>query len=306
MQHSSSKVPGVIEWEHLDKRKYFFFGPALNLGTNALLYPAKLIRVRLQAQQGNSVYSGAIDAFKKIKAREGGPRALFKGFSVNCFGVFASQVYITTFEWSRAASRPYFDSEIVRNLGAGVAAALASQCITVPVDVVSQRLMVHGQNLAKAESGTLSARTVASRIVRAESIWGFFKGYTASLLTIVPTSGLIWALYGKFRALQLHAGSDDVSQSLGRNALNQALASAAASGCTAMFTNPLEVVKTQIQVNAKLGEPVSIRGTLKELVLTEGLRALTKGLTARVVHMTLNTTILMVAYESVKLLSLHS
>lgn len=79
MQQPSSKVPGVIEWEHLDKRKYFFFGPTLNLATNALLYPAKLIRVRLQAQQGNSVYNGTLDAFRKITSREGGTRALFKG-----------------------------------------------------------------------------------------------------------------------------------------------------------------------------------------------------------------------------------
>ena len=42
--------PAVIEWQHLDKRKYFLYGPLLNLGTNAVLYPTKLVRVRLQAQ----------------------------------------------------------------------------------------------------------------------------------------------------------------------------------------------------------------------------------------------------------------
>ena len=42
-------VPGVIEWEHLDKRKYYAWGPFLNLGTTLVLYPTKLLKVRLQA-----------------------------------------------------------------------------------------------------------------------------------------------------------------------------------------------------------------------------------------------------------------
>ncbi|KAK3697178.1 hypothetical protein QZH41_013559 [Actinostola sp. cb2023] len=70
-----------IEWKDMDKKKFYLFGPTLFLGIRALLYPANLIKIRLQVQRKNALYSGSFDAFFKVITTEGF-RGLYKGFMV--------------------------------------------------------------------------------------------------------------------------------------------------------------------------------------------------------------------------------
>eukprot|EP00040_Diaphanoeca_grandis_P031121 m.185591 g.185591 ORF g.185591 m.185591 type:complete len:164 (-) comp32237_c0_seq15:750-1241(-) len=119
--------PQVIEWQHLDKRKYFLLGPTFNFGTLLLLYPTKLIKIRLQAQVGTSLYTGTFDAFGKV-IRQEGFRALYKGIGPNTLTILANQLYVANYEWSKAAATPYCENEAVRNLGAGISSACPSRC----------------------------------------------------------------------------------------------------------------------------------------------------------------------------------
>jgi hypothetical protein len=57
------------------QRKYFIYGPALNLVTNGLLYPTKLIKVRMQSEVGPGGYRSVAHAFRDIIKTEG-PRSL--------------------------------------------------------------------------------------------------------------------------------------------------------------------------------------------------------------------------------------
>eukprot|EP00050_Salpingoeca_kvevrii_P010646 m.9607 g.9607 ORF g.9607 m.9607 type:complete len:175 (-) comp2993_c0_seq1:675-1199(-) len=118
--------PDTVEWEHLDLRKYYFFGPLASFATRAMLYPANLVKTRLQVQHHTSFYNGTFDAFGKIIRHEG-PRALFKGFGINCLGIIASQCYITSYEALRHHMRVVSDIEPVRNFVAGAAASFISQ-----------------------------------------------------------------------------------------------------------------------------------------------------------------------------------
>ncbi|TMS13415.1 Solute carrier family 25 member 44 [Larimichthys crocea] len=74
----------IIEWEDLDKRKFYSFGVFMTMTIRATVYPATLIRTRLQVQRGKSLYSGTFDAFFKILRSEG-VRGLYRGFMVNTF-----------------------------------------------------------------------------------------------------------------------------------------------------------------------------------------------------------------------------
>jgi solute carrier family 25 protein 44 len=69
-------VPGVVEWAHLDKKKFYFFAPLASFLTRFMLYPSNLVKTRLQAQN-TVVYSGTFDAFRKIIKYEG-VSALYK------------------------------------------------------------------------------------------------------------------------------------------------------------------------------------------------------------------------------------
>ncbi|XP_078474933.1 uncharacterized protein LOC144950799 isoform X3 [Lampetra fluviatilis] len=140
----------IIEWEDLDKRKFFTLGIVMTLAIRAAVYPASLIRTRLQVQKGKSVYKGTADAFAKI-ARAEGARGLYRGFLVNALTIVSGQAYVTTYELARLYVSRFSDSNALKSLVAGGCASLVAQSITVPIDIISQHLMIQAMG-RKAEN----------------------------------------------------------------------------------------------------------------------------------------------------------
>lgn len=199
----------IIEWEDLDKRKFYSLGVFMTLTTRATVYPASVIRTRLQVQKGKSLYSGTFDAFCKILRTEG-VRGLYRGFMVNTLTLIAGQGYITTYELVRKYVNQYSPSNTVKSVVAGGMASLVAQTITVPIDIVSQHLMMQGQGehltrfKAKPKVGLATAkhklsfgqsRDITVQIFSADGFRGFYRGYVASLLTYIPNSALWWPFY---------------------------------------------------------------------------------------------------------------
>lgn len=199
----------IIEWEDLDKRKFYSLGVFMTMTTRATVYPFTLIRTRLQVQKGKSLYNGTFDAFCKILKAEGA-RGLYRGFMVNSFTLISGQAYITTYELVRKYVSCYSSNNTVKSLVAGGAASLVAQSITVPIDVVSQQLMVQGQGcqltrfklkpkMAMATSKHKvtfgQTRDIMVQIFHADGFRGFYRGYVASLLTYIPNSAVWWPFY---------------------------------------------------------------------------------------------------------------
>lgn len=199
----------IIEWEDLDKRKFYSLGVFMTLTTRATVYPASVIRTRLQVQKGKSLYSGTFDAFCKILRTEG-VRGLYRGFMVNTLTLIAGQGYITTYELVRKYVNQYSPSNTVKSVVAGGMASLVAQTITVPIDIVSQHLMMQGQGehltrfKAKPKVGLATtkhklsfgqSRDITVQIFSADGFRGFYRGYVASLLTYIPNSALWWPFY---------------------------------------------------------------------------------------------------------------
>ena len=204
----------IIEWEDLDKRKFYSLGVFMTMTTRLTVYPASLIRTLLQVQRGKSLYTGTLDAFCKILRAEG-LRGLYRGFMVSTFTLVSGQAYITTYELVRTYVSHYSPSNTVKSLVAGGAASLVAQTITVPIDVVSQQLMMQGQGehltrfkvrprapAAASSSSSRRARLsfgqtrdIVVQICAADGFRGFYRGYVASLLTYIPNSALWWPFY---------------------------------------------------------------------------------------------------------------
>lgn len=199
----------IIEWEDLDKRKFYSLGVLMTLTTRATVYPFSLIRTRLQVQKGKALYSGTFDAFCKILRREG-MRGLYRGFMINTFTLVSGQAYITTYELVRRYVSFHTPSNTVKSVVAGGAASLVAQTITVPIDVVSQHLMMQGQGehlsrfkvkpkimLATTKRRPTFGQTwdITVQIFAADGFRGFYRGYVASLLTYIPNSALWWPFY---------------------------------------------------------------------------------------------------------------
>ncbi|XP_048449746.1 solute carrier family 25 member 44-like [Rhincodon typus] len=200
------KIP-IIEWQDLDKRKFYVFGVLMTMAIRISVYPFTLIRTRLQVQRGKSLYTGTFDAFAKIVRAEG-ISGLYRGFLVNTFTLVSGQCYVTTYELTRQYVSRYSESNTVKSLIAGGSASLVAQSITVPIDILSQHLMVQGQAMGRFRetsrgraAGTMGrAKDVVVEILRLDGPRGFYRGYAASLLTYIPNSALWWPFYHLYTA----------------------------------------------------------------------------------------------------------
>ncbi|XP_030621957.1 solute carrier family 25 member 44b [Chanos chanos] len=299
----------IIEWEDLDKRKFYSFGVFMTMTIRATVYPATLIRTRLQVQRGKSLYTGTYDAFRKILRAEG-LRGLYRGFMVNTFTLISGQAYITTYELVRKYVSYYSKDNTVKSLVAGGSASLVAQSITVPIDVISQQLMMQGQGehltrfrvKPREVSGTKhtvtfgQTRDVIAQIFAADGIRGFYRGYVASLLTYIPNSAVWWPFY-HFYAEQLSKMAPSDCPHL----ILQAMAGPLAAATAATVTNPMDVVRARVQVEGR----TSITETFKQLIAEEGFWGVTKGLSARIISSAPTAIVMVVGYETLKKLSLR-
>ena len=112
------------------------------------------------------------------------------------------------------------------NAVGGAVASLVTQFFTVPVDVVSQRLMImetskegkEGKGGGGGEGGKNATSTatrpprppppparsgiaMARSIIRAEGVLGLYRGFGASVATFVPSSAVWWSAYGFWQRL---------------------------------------------------------------------------------------------------------
>ncbi|XP_025050811.1 solute carrier family 25 member 44 isoform X2 [Alligator sinensis] len=201
----------IIEWEHLDKKKFYVFGICMTMMIRVSVYPFTLIRTRLQVQKGKSLYNGTFDAFVKILRTEGAS-GLYRGFLVNTFTLISGQCYVTTYELTRKYVACYSNSNTVKSLVAGGSASLVAQSITVPIDIVSQHLMMQrkGETMGRfriqnsdCKRALVFGQTkeVIVQIFKADGLRGFYRGYVASLLTYIPNSAVWWPFYHFYAAL---------------------------------------------------------------------------------------------------------
>ncbi|XP_043981390.1 solute carrier family 25 member 44a [Gambusia affinis] len=301
----------IIEWEDLDKKKFYSLGVFMTLTTRVTVYPASLIRTRLQVQKGKAVYSGTFDAFCKILRTEG-VRGLYRGFMINTFTLVSGQAYITTYELVRKYVSHYSPSNTVKSVVAGGAASLVAQTITVPIDIVSQHLMVQGQGehpsrfkvkpkimlaTSKRKLSFGQSREITVQIFAADGFRGFYKGYVASLLTYIPNSALWWPFY-HFYAEKLSLMAPSGCPHL----ILQAVAGPMAAATASTITNPMDVVRARVQVEGH----TSVIETFKQLLAEEGIWMMTKGLSARIISSMPTSVLIVVGYETLKRLSLRA
>ncbi|XP_053134453.1 solute carrier family 25 member 44 isoform X3 [Hemicordylus capensis] len=296
----------IIEWEHLDKKKFYVFGVCMTMMIRVSVYPFTLIRTRLQVQKGKSLYNGTFDAFVKILRAEGAA-GLYRGFLVNTFTLISGQCYVTTYELTRKYVSRYSDSNTLKSLVAGGSASLVAQSITVPIDVVSQHLMMQrkGESMGRFRLQPPQGkrfvvfgqtRDITTQIFKADGLRGFYRGYVASLLTYIPNSAAWWPFYHFYAEQLLNLTPKDCPQ-----LLLQAISGPLAAATASTLTNPMDVIRARVQVEGKS----SIILTFKQLMAEEGPWGLTKGLSARIISATPSTIVIVVGYETLKKLSLR-
>lgn len=327
---SASKIhlPADINWEMLDKSKFFFLGAALFSGVSGALYPMVVLKTRQQ------VMSTQIPCLKMAGSmlRSEGYRGFYRGFGTSLTGTIpARALYMGALEVTKSSVGTVTvqlgfseaSSSAIANAAAGLSAAMAAQLVWTPIDVVSQRLMVQGSGNSscgvvglKCYNGGIDA---FRKIVCSDGLRGLYRGFGISILTYAPSNAVWWGSYSvAHRSIWGSIGSycckrDDVGgyRPDGKAmVVVQGLSAAMASGVSALVTMPLDTVKTRLQVldddccnSSSYRRTPTVLQTVRNLVKEGGFSACYRGLGPRWASMSMSAITMITTYEFLKKLS---
>ncbi|SCV00017.1 LANO_0F04786g1_1 [Lachancea nothofagi CBS 11611] len=173
-------------------------------------YPLDLIRTRLSIQTANLARlksssakpPGVWELLVKTYVQEGGIAGLYRGFWPTSIGVVPYvalnfTVYEQLREFIPSSVDPTWAS--LYKLSIGAISGGVAQTITYPFDLLRRRFQVlaMGQNaLGYRYTGVLDAlRTIG----RTEGFKGYYKGLTANLFKVVPSTAVSWVVYEAIR-----------------------------------------------------------------------------------------------------------
>ena len=243
-----------LYWDDLNKPKFLSLITGFYLGLRLCVYPATVIKTRQQAHmplpgvpEGDTAMKRSIINVFRQTWKVGGPRAVYTAFSWNIIGLPVDPLYIGSMEYSRQwlqqwlrrneGSVPKQWEDLFVTLTAGGAAAVVQQTLMVPIDVVTQRLMIQPtipkEQLAAMKANKQAAPStpptahpsaaatsvptsaaahgqhtphmtpfqVINDIMQHDGLRGLYKGYALTLACVVPFSALQWALYWQVQSV---------------------------------------------------------------------------------------------------------
>nr|CAD7404451.1 unnamed protein product [Timema poppensis] len=286
----------TIEWDMMDKSKFFPLSMLSSFSVRCCLYPLTVIKTRLQVQRHDDVYKGEIYQGE-------GAAGLYRGFWVSTFQIISGAFYISTYEGVRHILTINNVNSRLKSLVAGGCASAVGQTIVVPFDVMSQHLMVLGivlNPLGISMDPTRSRLKITLDIMKQiyiqDGVHGFYRGYVASLCTYVPNSAMWWTFYHLYQD-ELYA----IFPSWVSHLFIQCMAGTLGGFTTTLLTNPLDIVRARLQVQ-RLD---SMQKTFHILWTEERLRIFTKGLSARMVQSACFSFAIILGYETIKRMSVN-
>ncbi|KMZ66847.1 Mitochondrial carrier protein [Zostera marina] len=298
-----------INWDRLDKTKFYVAGAGIFTGITVALYPVSVIKTRMQVASKDIVDKRASSIIRNVLKTDGIP-GLYKGFGTIVTGGIPTRIiFLTALETMKVAGvrvvEPFNLSQptqaAIVNGFSGMFASLLSQCIFVPIDVVSQKLMVQGYSGNVHYNGGLD---VAQKIIKSDGIRGLYRGFGLSVMTYSPSSAVWWASYGSSQQIIwkfLGYGKDNKEAFPPQWIVPcvQASGGLVAGAVASCITTPLDTIKTRLQV-IENGKKESARVVVKRLITEDGWKGLYRGLGPRFVSMSAWGTSMILAYEYLK------
>ncbi|KAL9997826.1 putative mitochondrial carrier protein [Helianthus debilis subsp. tardiflorus] len=320
-------LPADIDWEMLDKSKFFVLGAALFSGVSGMLYPIVVLKTQKQ------VLAKDMPCVKLAVSilRHEGCRGFYRGFGTSLMGTIpARALYMGALEMTKSnvgcvtVSMGFSEAKAaaIANAAAGLSAAMAAQLVWTPIDVVSQRLMVQGGNTAHTGAVRYNGGIDAFRkIIQTDGVRGLYRGFGISILTYAPSNAVWWAAYSMahravWGGISCYYLKKEGNGGGGGGGVGftpdsktvvavQGVSAAMASGFSALVTMPLDTIKTRLQVldsEGSNGKP-SIGQTVKNLVKEGGLSACYRGLGPRLASTSMSAITMITTYEYLKKLS---
>ncbi|UZJ55127.1 hypothetical protein CBS101457_004447 [Exobasidium rhododendri] len=140
---------------------------------------------------------GIWDMTVKVYREEGGIRALYKGCVPTSVGV-APYVAINFAAYEalrKNLSNEEGEISTLRKLSCGALAGSISQTLTYPLDVLRRRMQVSGMKDSKLGYSDKSSFAAIRTIVKAEGLFGLYRGITPNLLKVAPSIATSFCCY---------------------------------------------------------------------------------------------------------------
>ncbi|GAA5960512.1 hypothetical protein JCM21900_000124 [Sporobolomyces salmonicolor] len=271
-------------------------GALAGSAVDTLFFPIDTLKTRAQSQQG---FLAA-----------GGFRGVYRGLGSAVVGSApGAAAFFTSYEVLKGTVLPRLMPSLASDELAPLLHMLSASggevtacLIRVPTEVVKQR----SQTSAK---GTRSW-DVAKSVWAAHGLKGFYRGFGSTVAREIPFTCLQFPLYERLKLIlaRRRTASGQVQD---LPAIEAAACGSLAGGVAAGVTTPLDVVKTRIMLgnqpssatpskSAAPRAPSAILPTLRQIYLTEGLRALFSGWVPRVVWISAGGAVFLGVYEAAK------
>jgi Mitochondrial carrier protein len=290
-----------ISFSEMDLSKYSSSVTAFGIFTSTITHPFNVVMTRQQASpeiMGNSTKRG-FTVFSNMYhlIRKSGIRSIFRGWlPIASVGVPSTLVYLSIVESTRERFQhalkkilpgcSSFAIDGIQSLMTSVIANGVSLLVWVPAEVISSKMIVQTET-------NLGMTAMTRRVWRQDGIPGYFRGYNVSLFYGVLAGSQWWWAYSVSR--RELSGFKDFAES---PVLLDATSGFIAGMYSTIVGHPIDTLKTRIMTNE--GKFRSIYGSLKNIVVQEGWRALFRGLPASVYQSGLSSTGFALGYEIVK------
>ena len=170
-------------------------GAMAGMTGTAITHPLDTIRLRLALP--NHPYKGMMNAFSVVYRTEG-VRALYKGLIPTLAGI-APYAACNFASYDVAKKMYYGDGSNIKqdpmaNLVIGGASGTFSATVGYPLDTIRRRMQMKG----KTYNGMADAMLT---IMREEGMRGFFRGWTANTMKVVPQNSIRFVSYELLKSL---------------------------------------------------------------------------------------------------------
>lgn len=211
-------------------------GSTSSVIANAIVYPLDVMTTRVQVKNAQKL--NKLEMLKTmIKTK--GILGIYAGMDVALIQTFwSSFLYFYIYSWIKKAYYKYAKNKtasIAMELLQGALAGAISRAITTPISVITTRLQA-------SDKPTDDLKTVAESIYRAEGVFGFWRGFGATLI-LTSNPAITYGFYEKIKkSLPLPSTP---TQSFFIGAFTKSLAT--------IVTYPYILTKTRLQAGKDLG-----------------------------------------------------
>ncbi|PKA58132.1 putative mitochondrial adenine nucleotide transporter BTL1 [Apostasia shenzhenica] len=175
-------------------------GAAAGVVSTLLCHPLEVIKDRLTVNR--EAYPTICLAFRRIY-RDDGVGGLYAGFCPTLIGMLPySTCYYFMYEKVKSS---YCQVKKKKNLNRaellmiGAISGLTASTISFPLEVARKRLMV-GKMLGECPANMAAA---LAEIIQEEGFQGLYRGWGASCLKVMPSSGITWMFYEAWKEFLL-------------------------------------------------------------------------------------------------------